>query len=89
MKEWVKDNVLLKVEEGKMESCGGGGTQTTHYTGVTGNDEETQHPKEREPPTSRKQMRKLGEPPRKVQRRTNDPEAEEITQKPPSEGYSQ
>ena len=31
----------------------------------------------------RKQMKKLGEPPRKVQRRTNDPEAEEITQNPP------
>ena len=41
------------------------------------------NPKEREPPTSRKQMKKLGEPPRKVQRRTNDPEAEEITQNPP------
>ena len=45
------------------------------------NSEGTPDPKERDPPTSRKQMRKLGEPARKVQRRSNDPE-EEIMQDP-------
>ena len=56
---------------------------TIKYRPIMKKDEESPHPKEREPPTSRKQMRKLGEPPRKVQRRTNGPEAKEVAQNPP------
>ena len=78
VKEWVKENVSRRGEDGILW-----GRWNADNTGVMGKDEESPLPKEREPPTSRKQMRKLGEPPRKVQRRTNDLETEKITQNPP------
>ena len=72
VKEWVKDNVSRRGEDGILW-----GRWNADNTGVMGKDEASPLPKEREPPTSRKQMRKLGEPPRKVQRTLSIPRAVE------------
>ena len=66
VKEWVKDNVrrrgLDSILWGRWEQCEEeeeGEKETVRKTGV-------ESPKSRNPPTSRKQLRKLGEPRRKI-----------------------
>ena len=68
VKEWVKDNVNRRGEDSILWGRWKLNTEASDEDEDSG----THTPKDRDPPTSKKQMRKLGEPLRKVQRLTMD-----------------